>query len=76
MSIKTIKQLKEQGMKYTIIDGETYFLVEDVKKNEDYQIVDLTQIIHKNGVDIIHEKYIHELSDFDKMIKRTLKKED
>ncbi|AKK72703.1 hypothetical protein OK18_08765 [Chryseobacterium gallinarum] len=76
MSIKTIKQLKEQGMKYTIIDGETYFLVEDVKKNEDYLIVDLTQVIHKNGIDIIHEKYIHELSDFDKMIKRTLKKED
>ncbi|GAA4160995.1 hypothetical protein GCM10022217_25940 [Chryseobacterium ginsenosidimutans] len=76
MSIKTIKQLKEQGMKHTIIDGETYFLVEDVKKNEDYLIVDLSQIIRKNGIDIIHEKYIHELSDFDKMIKRTLKKED
>ncbi|MDV3557481.1 hypothetical protein CMU76_17265 [Elizabethkingia anophelis] len=73
MSMKALNErLKEQNVRYTIIDGEEYFYVEDIQKNYDYMIVDLKEVIYVDEIPLIKVKFINKLSKFDKMMKQTL----
>lgn len=65
-------RLKEKNVRHTIIDGEEYFYVDDIKKYYDIAIVDLTKVIHVDKIPLIKAEFVRALSDFDKMMKKAL----
>lgn len=65
-------RLKEKNVRHTIIDGEEYFYVDDIKKYYDIAIVDLTKVIHIDKIPLIKAEFVRALSDFDMKIKKAL----
>ncbi|MDQ1095189.1 MULTISPECIES: hypothetical protein [Chryseobacterium] len=66
------KKLREQRVRHTIIDGEEYFYVEDIRNNQNFLITDLSQVIYQGATALIKAKFVHELTLFDKLMKQTL----
>lgn len=71
MSIRII--LKKSKVRYRVIGKETYFYVDDIKKNKEFQISDLNKVKYINEIALINESFIKKLSDFDKIMKQILK---
>lgn len=65
-------RLKEKNVRHTIIDGEEYFYVDDIKKYYDIAIVDLNEVIYVDKIPLIKAEFVRALSDFDIKIKKAL----
>ena len=66
------ERLKEKNVRHTIIDGEEYFYVDDIKKYYDIAIVDLNKVIHVDKIPLIKAEFVRALSDFDMKMKKAL----
>ncbi|WP_123906859.1 MULTISPECIES: hypothetical protein [unclassified Chryseobacterium] len=66
------EQLKHEQVRHTIIDGEEYFYVDDIKDKFGYLILDITKVIYKDETPLIKPEFIQKLSKFDQFMKQTL----
>jgi len=72
MSMTISEQLKQEQVKHTIIDGEEYFYVDDIKDKFGYLILDANKVIYIDEIPLIKSEFIQKLSKFDQLIKQTL----
>lgn len=65
--------LKRLGVKNINIKDKDYFHVQDIKDNFPDLKLDSKQIIYKDDVALIHPDHVHLMTDFDKMMLKSLK---
>ena len=70
-----LSDLKERGMRSITIDNTEYFFVEDIKNDFPDLKIDTKEIIYEDKVPLIRSKYIHQKTEFDLMIEKTLDKD-
>lgn len=70
-----VSDLKKKNVKSTKINGITYFFVEDIKENFRDLKIDTKEIMYKDDVPFIRAKFVHQKTEFDLMIEKTLNKD-